>query len=373
MPMWPTCSLTFVRVLALNSPTQVVDVVVAGGGPSGLAVAIFARLRGLSVIVLEQRSKLPIDKCCGEGVMPHGVTLIKQMGLEVDVDGVSPYRGITYIEATDPQRLITAQGYFPDEPGLGVRRTHLHQALLARARELGADVRLGTKVTGLSEDGFLTSDGAIVGKWRVAADGLRSPLRNSAGLSVTKKGIRRFGVRRHYAMPPWSDMVEVHLGKNCEAYVTPVGENRVGVALLSSQGSVKYDGLLAQFPQLAARVTGAPVDSSDAGAGPLHQESHRMVEGNFALVGDASGFGDPLTGEGVSLAFRSAANLVEAIVAGDLSNYARAQQSLMRRYRGSVAFALFFTQRPRLRRLVVRLFRRFPTLFNWVLRTVIAL
>ena len=352
---------------------EVVDVVVAGGGPSGLAVAIFARLRGLSVVVLEQRKNLPIDKCCGEGVMPHGVGLMEQMGLKVDEDGVSPYRGITYIEATDPQRLITAQGYFPSEPGLGVRRTHLHQALLARARELGADVRLGTKVTGLSEDGFLTKDGDVVGKWRVAADGLRSPLRHNAGLSVSKKSIKRFGVRRHYAMPPWSDMVEVHLGKNCEAYVTPVGANRVGVALLSSQGSAKYDVLLAQFPQLAACVADAPADSSDAGAGPLHQEAHQMVTGNLALVGDASGFGDPLTGEGISLAFGSALNLVDAIEAEDLSQYARAQHALMRRYQGSVAFALFFTQRPRLRRLVVRLFRRFPRLFDWVLRTLIAL
>jgi len=110
----------------------VVDLVIAGGGPAGLATAIAARLRGFQVIVLD-RARPPLDKACGEALMPDGVAVLE--GLGVDLRGVDshPFRGIRYIDD-----LILAEGVFPGVPGLGVRRTELHGAL--RRREARVEI-----------------------------------------------------------------------------------------------------------------------------------------------------------------------------------------------------------------------------------------
>lgn len=349
------------------------DIAIAGGGPAGLAVAIFARLKGHAVVVLEQRRQMPIDKCCGEGIMPPGVAMMQKMGLDIDPDGVSEYKGIRYIEAADPKNLITAEARLPGAPGWGVRRTHLHGEMLRRAEELGVEIRLGTKVTGFTERGFTTHDGLVEATWLVAADGLHSTLRSKSGLVKAHNTSKRVGVRRHYQIPPWNDCVEVYLGKSCEAYVTPVGPNRVGIALLNGGSGAVYDTLIEQFPDLRHRLQDAPVDSEIRGAGPLHQETSAVIKDNLALIGDASAFGDALTGEGLSLAFRSAFVLVEAIGKGDLTDYADIHAKFVRRYRTGVRIALGVTQRLWLRRWVVRLFQKFPRLFERTLSKFIDL
>jgi len=324
------------------------DLVIAGGGPAGLATAIAARLRGLEVIVLD-RARPPLDKACGEGVMPDGVEVLKSLG--VDLRGVEshPFLGIRYI---DDQ--LSAEGVFPDKPGLGIRRTELHRALRIRAEEVGVDLRWGVQIRGMRADGFETDSGPIRGRWLVGADGRASRIRKWAGLDGRSANRRRFGVRRHFELEPWSDLVEVHWAEGSEAYVTPVGEDLVGIALLWSGQTATFDELLKRFPGLLRHLGDARVASKDRGAGPLHQRCREVVSGNLALVGDASGYLDAITGEGLALSFRQAVALVDAIAASDLEQYVVAHRRIVRFPNTMTRLLLLVERHPRLRRRVMR-------------------
>jgi len=334
------------------------DLVIAGGGPAGLATAIRAKIEGLEVILLDA-SQPPIDKACGEGLMPDGVGLLLGLGIEIAGVETRPFRGIRYLDGE-----LTAEGVFPGKPGLGIRRTALHQALTRRAEELGVDLRWGTRVRGLSANGFETDTGAVTGRWLVGADGRVSRVRRWADLDGRGRVRRRVGLRRHYEIEPWSDLVEVYWVDGCEAYVTPVGERLVGVAVLSDGGRAVFEDSLGRFPALAARVVDAPVASTDRGAGPLEQRCGRVAWKNLALVGDASGYVDAITGEGLSLAFHQAFALVEALSAGDLMDYARAHRRIGRYPNAITRLLLFVERHPRLRRRVMRSLAGDPTLMS---------
>ncbi|MCU0232785.1 MAG: NAD(P)/FAD-dependent oxidoreductase [Thermoanaerobaculales bacterium] len=334
------------------------DVVVAGGGPAGLATAIGACRAGLEVVVLEAQ-RPPIDKACGEGVMPDGAAALEALGVELPPAAARPFRGVRYIDGA-----VVAEGSFPGAPGLGIRRTVLHDALRRRAEAAGAKLRWSCRVTGLLRDGFATEAGPVRGRWLVAADGRASSLRPLAGLAGRPAAHRRFGVRRHFEVEPWSDLVEVHWADGCEAYVTPVGERLVGVAILWSGGAGRFDELLARFPALAERLAGAEVASRDRGAGPLAQRCRRVARGRLALVGDAAGYLDAITGEGLALAFREAAAAVEAIAAGDLRRYVAAHRRIVRHPLLVIRMLLLVERLPRLRRRVMTALAAEPGLMS---------
>jgi flavin-dependent dehydrogenase len=325
-----------------------VDVVIAGGGPAGLATAVAARLKGLEVTVLDG-ARPPLDKACGEGLMPDGAAVLESLG--VDLRGVDshPFRGIRYI---DDQ--LSAEGEFPDAPGLGVRRTELHGTLRSRAETLGVDLRWGVRVRGIIADGFETDHGPVRGRWLVGADGRASRVRRWSGLDGRPARRRRFGVRRHFELEPWSDLVEVHWANGREAYVTPVGKSLVGVALLWSGKAATFDELLASFPRIQRRLENAPVASKDRGAGPLQQRCQTVISGNLALVGDASGYLDAITGEGLALSFRQAVALIDAIAAGDLGQYVVAHRRIVRYPNAITRLLLLVERHPQLRRRVMR-------------------
>lgn len=296
------------------------DVVIVGGGPVGLSAAIEARLAGLSVVVIEPRDE-SIDKACGEGLMPGAVPLLARLG--VDPAGM-PLRGVSYNTA---RRRI--DHLFRTGAGRGVRRTTLHDALSTRARELGAERAMG-RVESFTHDAEGVTVNGIRAGWLFGADGLHSTVRRLAGLERTVTGRKRFGLRQHFHVEPWSDLIEVHWAKHAEVYVTPISEDVVGISILGAP-KTDFKETIAGIPALAARLKGAEAATTLRGAGPFRQRASRPSAGRVLLVGDASGYVDAITGEGLRLGFDQARVAVETVLG--LGDYDRAWKRSTRDFR----------------------------------------
>jgi flavin-dependent dehydrogenase len=346
----------------------VIDVVVAGGGPAGLAAAIRCAARGFRTVCFE-RQAAPPDKACGEGLMPAGVHELQALGAAVD--GM-PFHGIRYVQ--EDGRSIEAR--FAGGNGLGVRRLALSRALSERARVAGVELRQGSVVAARSSPTSIelsTDSGELQARLLVAADGLHSPLRRAAGLELPSDGPARFGVRRHFAVEPWTDLVEVHWMPGCEAYITPIGERCTNVAFLSARGA-RFEDHLRLFPALAARLSD-PV-SEARGAGPLLQRVRQRFAGRLVLAGDAAGYVDAITGQGLSLAFAAAAVLQRVLpddLTGDLTPSLKAYDAALRapwrRYALPASVLVWLSGRPVLRRKAVGAaggLGLFPTLVSLV-------
>ena len=324
------------------------DVLVAGGGPAGLATALHALQNGLSVIVAEPRQG-PIDKACGEGLMPGGLAELARLG--VDPPG-PPIAGIAYLSAS---RRVEAP--FRHSPGRGVRRTALHQALADAAARQGARFE-ALRVDEVRQDDESVTAGGLRARYLVAADGLHSAVRRRLGIACRPGGPRRFGVRWHFTVPQVPGFVEVWWSVHGEAYVTPVAPSQVGVAVLSTH---KPD--LAWFPGLLEQL-GAPGPAR--GAGPLRQVVQRRVAGRVLLVGDAAGYEDALTGEGVSLAVKQAGAAVRAIAAGKPDRYEQDWRAITRDYRLLTRGLVQVTRARAARRAIVTLCGAAPAVFRGV-------
>jgi len=330
------------------------DLVVAGGGPVGLATALYAARAGLDVEVREPRPG-PVDKACGEGLMPGAVADLAALGVDPDGHRIA---GIRYLGGGR-----VADAPFRHGDGRGVRRTTLHRALSEAVAEAG--IKIVERAVGEVEhrDGHVLVDEEPVG-FLIAADGLHSPVRRMLGLDRPADGRRRFGLRVHVEMAPWTPYVEVHWGARSEAYVTPVGEELIGVAVLSEQ-QVPFDRLLAEHPLLKERLGRRPL-SRTRGAGPLRQRSTARTQGRVLLVGDAAGYVDALTGEGIALGLAHARAAVDAVVAGRPEEYEATYKKLGRRHELLTQTLLSSSRVPVLRRSIVPLASRLPRVFAGV-------
>jgi flavin-dependent dehydrogenase len=331
------------------------DVLIAGAGPVGLFTAIRARLAGLSVTVLEPRTG-PIDKACGEGLMPGAVAALASVG--VTPEG-QPIRGFRY---TDGRRSVEHR--LRGAGGLGVRRTVLSGALAARAADLGIPV-VATRVESIEQTEDTVTAGGLRGSWLIACDGLHSAVRRLTGLETEKRPGARFGLRRHFRVAPWTDLVEVHWGRSVEAYVTPVGPRLVGVAMLGPRHT-GFDAGLQQVPELADRLRRAVPDGPVRGAGPLRQTSRARTAGRVLLAGDASGYVDALTGEGMRVGFAQGEAAVEAVLAGDPARYEKEWASRTRDFR-TITGGLVAAATSPLRRSIVPAAAALPFLYGGII------
>jgi 2-polyprenyl-6-methoxyphenol hydroxylase-like FAD-dependent oxidoreductase len=359
---------------------RVRDAVVVGGGPAGLAFAIAAAARGLDVTVVERRAG-PVDKACGEGLLPAGVRALERLGVlpHLRREDSAPIREIRWLERTGEAAHLR----LPPPGGLGVRRTALSAALLARARALGVELLEG-EVTGHRREGerilAISSAAAVPARILVAADGLASPSRRREGLEGSAAPRARFGIRRHFALAPWAEAVEVHFGDGVEAYVTPAGARRVGVAFLFERWSAHgFDALLARFPALTRRVAGAAFDSAVRGAGPFDRRASSRTAHRLVLLGDAAGYVDAVTGDGLALAFGCAEDLAAllpaALARGATRAALRPYEVAWRRrflpYAGYTRAMLALGRHPALRRRVLALAAARPAPFEKVVAAAV--
>lgn len=341
--------------------------VIAGGGPIGLATALFAAEAGLDPIVIEPR-ETPIDKACGEGLMPGALRLVRE--LELDPPGAD-LGGIAYVQGS-----TRAEHRFTAGPGRGVARTALHAAFAARVAERGIPVLRGRVDALISTDTHVRVEGpgfgTVTAAQLVGADGLHSRVRELAGLAGRPQRAtrRRYGLRRHYAIEPWSDLVEVRWTPHAELYVTPLGETLVGVALLGVRGA-DFATALADEPQLASLLGADAHGDSPAqlgqmrGAGPLLQRTRARTAGRILLVGDASGYVDALTGEGLRVGIAQARAAVSAVAVGHPERYEAEWRRITRDFR-ALTNGLVGAARSPLRRAIVPAAAWLPRLYGGI-------
>ena len=304
--------------------TDFADVVIIGGGPAGLAAAIALRQKGIDSLVVEALEP-PIDKCCGEGLMPDGLHSLKALGIEIRQEEGYPFRGIRFANRT---HSIDAD--FPNGTGIGVRRTHLHQRLIDRASEVGVRLIWGARATLPSQTEVLVNGAPTRFRWLIGADGTASQVRRWAGLAAEKAFSQRFGFRRHYEIAPWSEYVEVHWGATGQVYITPVAPHRVCVVFVTGSGSVDREHFLDGFPEVARKLAGASIVTKGRGDASVTRKLVRVANETVALIGDASGSADVITGEGLAQSFRQAVVLAASIGNGELSEYQKAHRRIAR-------------------------------------------
>jgi flavin-dependent dehydrogenase len=345
-----------------------VDVFVVGGGPAGLATAIAARRHGLSV-VLADGAVPPIDKPCGEGLMPDGVDALQQLGITIPEGEAYPFGGIRFVSEG-----AKAEAAFPRGTAYGIRRTDLHRVMLGHAAARGVHMLWQAAVTGLHPEGALVAGELVRARWVVGADGASSRVRSWAKLDQheldgSKKKNLRFAFRRHYRIAPWTDFMELHWGRHCQVYVTPVGREEVCVALISSSPKLRLrlEGALGEFPELSARLENAELASSERGAITITRRLRRVYRDRTVLVGDASGGVDAITGEGLCLAFRQAALLGDCLASGDLARYQKGHRTLIRRPALMARMMLFMARHSHLRQRTMQVFQSNPRSFAGML------
>ena len=308
----------------MRHDTLKTDVCIVGGGPAGLATGIALRQRGLSVVVADLAHP-PIDKACGEGLMPRAAAALRDFGVALGPSQAVPFRGIRFIGEGK-----VAEGPFPHGYGLGIRRTTLHLALAERASEVGVQCLWGARVKGIGPGEVCLDSHQVRCRWIIGADGQNSQVRKWAGLDRGRPQVIRFGFRQHFRVEPWTDFVDVHWGSNCQIVVTPVSPNETCLVVTSRSPQLRLNEALKQFPELLRLLAGSPYITRDLGAVSALRVIRRVCRGCIALVGDASGSVDSLTGEGLGLAFQQAGALAEALAKDDLARYAVAHRRINR-------------------------------------------
>ena len=336
-----------------------IDVLIAGGGPAGLATAIRCAQAGLSVTVAEPRAA-PIDKACGEGLMPSAVARLAALGVR---PAGHPLRGIRYLDAS---HRVDAR--FRHGDGLGVRRTTLHAALAARAAELSIPV-LPVRVTSVTQDGGGVTAAGLRARYLVAADGLHSTVRRTCGLDpprARRRGSACAGTTGSRRGPTWSRCTgrrgprRTSLRSLTTWWASRSWAARMATSRPGSRRSLRCASA-SPDPGLAARC---------AARARCGRTSPRRSAGNVLLVGDASGYLDALTGEGIGAALAQAAVLAECLAAGRPGDYERAWRRACRRSWMLTAGLLWSRHQPLLGPRIVPAAQRLPRLFTTIVNLV---
>jgi 2-polyprenyl-6-methoxyphenol hydroxylase-like FAD-dependent oxidoreductase len=337
------------------------DVLIAGGGPAGLAAAIALRQRGFAVTVAEPLQP-PVDKPCGEGVMPGGVEALRLLGIRVGLNATR-FNGISFREGS-----LLVSGRFLNGYGMAIRRTNLHRLLVEHAAESGVILRWGVRITEIAPDGAIIDGRRIACRWVIGADGRYSEIRRLARLPEPVCGVSRVGLRQHFRVRPWNDFVEVHCREAGQVVVTPVAPDEICITAFSEKPFLRMKDLLRCFPAVVSRLNSAEATSPIRGALAMSGRVAKIYQRNVALIGDAAGTIDAITGQGLSIAFGAAHALAETLAAGgDLARYQRLHRRLADRPAQIARILLLLAAKPRLRVRLLRFLLRWPRLLEYIL------
>ena len=337
--------------------TKRTDVLVIGGGPAGLAAAITARKKGFNVTVSDGAAS-PIDKACGEGLMPEAVAALHELGVVLRPDETHPLRGVCF---KDAQSSVAAD--FSTGTGLGIRRTVLHRRMVERAVECGVQLLWKSPVMSICKDGARIAADFYASEWIVGADGANSRARKWAGLNGIGSGDIRYARRQHFRVASWTDRMEIHWGKISQAYVTPLSAEESCVSVISRNPRARLEDAWQEFPEIASKLRDASPSSVERGAITVTRRLRRVYRGNVALVGDASGSVDAITAQGLCLSFQQASALSDALAAGNLELYQRAHEKFAVRPRQMEKLLLLLAYWPSLRKRIFKSFSSDPELF----------
>jgi menaquinone-9 beta-reductase len=338
----------------VNGPREAV---VVGAGPAGCATAALLAQRGHDVLLIDA-ARFPRDKVCGEGISPEAWRLLDAIGATERVRALLP-RPLLGMRLVSPDGTAFEGRYRGRErPGFAARRLDLDAVLVAAARDAGAEVCEGLRATGVRLEkgavaGVRVDDGRgerdIGARIVVAADGRRSAVARGLGLLREHRTLRRFAVRGYWeGMEALGDTGEMHVGGGGYCGVAPLSATAANVAFVlpardmaAAAGDIERfyrDALCRRWPRLHERLAPARLCGKPRAIGPLALQCRDVAVAGAVLVGDAAGFYDPFTGEGVTLALRTAELAAAAIDAalravgpvGRLAAYAEARDRATR-------------------------------------------
>jgi len=352
------------------------DAVIVGAGPAGTSTAIGLAERGVRVALLD-KSRFPRVKPCAEYANPEAMRVLDRLGLleSVRASGAAIFRGM---RVTSPGGQELELDYSADagRHALGISRFALDALSVERCRELGVNVIEGAHVRGVTTErgsvGSVTATrkGAAIemrGHVIVGADGHHSAVARLLDLDMPLRWPRRIGLAAHlegYRLV--DEMGEMHVGPDGYCGIAPQENGRVNAAMVVDMARFErracsveafFDAALASYPAMAARVRDAARVTQVRGVGPLARRVRRVSGDGYLLTGDAAGFFDPFTGEGIFDALYggelAAAAVAQALDRGDtsaraLAAYDRARHLAFADKRRAAWLVQAFVRAPRL-------------------------
>jgi menaquinone-9 beta-reductase len=351
------------------------DVAVVGAGPAGAAAALFAARRGLRVIIVDKQA-FPRDKPCGEGLMPSGRPLLRELGLEAAVvsGGAPPLNGIQFGRVEEPPVAVPFPAHGGEQDGLGIRRLSFDAQLVdALSHHSHIQFSPETEVRDVRRDGdgmttLITAAGEVRTRFVAVADGLRSSLRHRLGWTRGPRPPHRYGIVAHWTMAaPVDPWVRITFDRGLEVYEGPVAGNRRMVALLCYQDRMREFGgqLESRYRTIAQALRPGLRDAELVGSvvavGPFWYGATTVADRGIFLVGDAAGFTDPITAEGIATGLRQARAFAAALASPDPERtYRQAHQQLTKDPGRVAALLLRLSRTPALVDRAIRNHRQSP-------------